>query len=252
MIRILIVEDEEPAAILLKKHLSEIANDIEIVAWVESVENAVSYLQNNPSPDLLMLDIQLADGLSFDIFKKVQVDSFVIFTTAFDEYAIKAFELNSVDYLLKPIDVDKLKRSIEKYRKLKAPSPGFNINKLIQTMESKSNTFKKRFLINMGSKIKSIETKDIACFYVLEKGCYLFTYEGRNYPVDFSLDKLESMVDPDLFFRINRQAMINFKAIDRISVLSKSRIRIETKPKSEIEMMVSSNKSHAFRLWLDR
>lgn len=252
MIKTLLVEDEEPAAIRLQKKLAEIADDIEIVQWVESVEGAVNYLQNNPAPDLILLDIQLADGLSFDIFNHVKVESFVIFTTAYDEYALKAFELNSIDYLLKPIDPEKLERSISKYRKLKTPQPDFNINALIQSMESKSENYKKRFLINMGSKIKSIETENIACFYVLEKGCYLETFEGRNYPVDFSLDKLENLVNPEYFFRINRQAMINFKAIDRISILSKSRIRIETNPKSEIEMMVSSNKSHAFRQWLDR
>jgi DNA-binding LytR/AlgR family response regulator len=252
MIKTLIVEDEEPAAIRLKKRLLEIADDIDIVGWVESVEDAVKFLQNNNAPDLLMLDIQLADGLSFDIFNQVQVDSFVIFTTAYDEYAIKAFELNSIDYLLKPVDAEKLERSIEKYRKLKSPTPSFNINELIQSMESKNDHYKKRFLVNMGSKIKSIETKNIAYFYVLEKACFLCSYEGRSYPVDFSLDKLESLVSNEHFFRINRQAMINFNAIDKISVLSKSRIRIETNPKSEIELMVSSNKSHAFRLWLDR
>ena len=252
MIKTLIVEDEEPAAIRLKKLLNEVADDIEIVNWVDSIEGAVKWLKVNPAPDLLMLDIQLGDGLSFEIFRQVQIESFVIFTTAYDEYAIKAFELNSIDYLLKPIDKEKLDRSIVKFRKLKSPTSQLTINELIQTIESKTGNYKKRFLINMGSKIKSIETKDIASFYVMEKSCFLSTLEGRSYPIDFSLDKLEGLLNPDLFFRINRQAMVNFHAIDKISVFSKSRIKLELNPKNEIEMLVSANKSHEFRMWLDR
>ena len=252
MIKTLIVEDEAPAATRLKKMLAEIANDILIVEWIDSVDEAVQWLRVNERPDLIMLDIQLADGLSFEIFKQVQIDSFVIFTTAYDEYAIKAFELNSVDYLLKPIDKEKLSRSIEKYRKLSTGSPQVDINALLQTISSKSEQYKKRFIINMGSKIKSIETCDVAYFYVMDKACFLCTFEGRSYPIDFSLDKLETLIDLDLFFRISRQVMINYKAIEKISIFSKSRIKIDTAHKSEIELLVSSNKSHPFRLWLDR
>jgi two-component system LytT family response regulator len=247
MIKTLIVEDEEPAAIRLKKLLNEVADDIEIVNWVDSIEGAVKWLKANPAPDLLMLDIQLGDGLSFEIFRQVQIESFVIFTTAYDEYAIKAFELNSIDYLLKPIDKEKLERSIAKFRKLKSPTSQLTINELIQTIESKTGNYKKRFLINMGAKIKSIETKDIASFYVMEKSCLLSTLEGRSYPIDFSLDKLEGLLNPDLFFRINRQAMVNFHAIDKISVFSKSRIKLELNPKNEIEMLVMTPRPASWR-----
>lgn len=252
MIKTLIIEDEEPAANRLKKILTELSSEIELLDCLDSVEKSIFWLQNHPSPDLLMLDIQLADGLSFDIFKHIKIDSFVIFTTAYDEYAIKAFELNSIDYLLKPIDKAKLALSIEKYKKLKGPTPQFNLNELVSAIQGKKGNYKKRFLINMGAKIKSVETDDIAYFYVLEKSAFLCTFDGKNYPIDFSLDKLEMLLDPELFFRINRQHMINFYAIERISVFSKSRIRIESKPKSEEELMVSANKSHEFRLWLDR
>lgn len=252
MIKTLLVEDEEPAAIRLSNLLHEIAHDIEIAAWVESIEAAVKWIKENPSPDLIMLDIQLADGLSFDIFKQVQIESFVIFTTAYDEYAIKAFELNSIDYLLKPINKSNLENSIKKFRKLSKPAPNFNINELITAIEGKKSNFKKRFLINIGSKIKSVETKDIAYFYVLEKNAFLKTKEGKNYPIDFSLDKLESLIDPEYFFRISRQNIVNYAFIDKISVFSKSRIKIETLPKSEHELLVSANKSHNFRIWLDR
>lgn len=252
MIKTLLVEDEEPAAIRLKKMLNQVADDIELLDWVDSVEGAIKYLENNDAPDLLMLDIQLADGLSFDIFKKVTVDSFVIFTTAYDEYAIKAFELNSIDYLLKPINKDKLERSLDKFRKLSTPTNHVSINDLIQTIEAKSGNYKKRFLINMGSKIKSVETKDVAFFYVMEKGTYLCTFQGKNYPVDFSLDKIEQLINPELFYRISRQAIVNYNAIEKINIFSKSRLKLETNPKSELELLVSANKSHDFRLWLDR
>ncbi len=252
MIKTLIIEDEEPAAVRLSSLLKGIDPQIQIINVIDSVERAVEWLSIHPHPDLLLLDIQLADGLSFDIFKSVSVDSFVIFTTAFDEYAIKAFELNSIDYLLKPIDKPRLSAAIDKYKKIKQPTPAFSITDLLAAMEQKKGSFKKRFLINMGSRIKSVETNDIALFYVLEKNAFLTTVEGKNYPVDFSLDKLEELLDPELFFRINRQQIIHYKAIDRITVFSKSRIRIEPNLKTDQELLVSTNKSHEFRQWLDR
>lgn len=252
MIKTLIIEDEDSAAIRLKSLLTDIAPDIEVLDCIDSIDDAVIWFNKNSDPDLLLLDIQLADGLSFDIFKKVSIESFVIFTTAYDEYAIKAFELNSIDYLLKPIDKDKLKHSIEKFRKLNKPTSQISINDLVSAIEEKKSNYKKRFIINIGSKIKSIETIDIAYFYVLEKSTYLRTIQGRNYPIDFSLDKLEILIDPDQFFRINRQNMINYKVIEKINVFSKSRIKITTTPLNEHDLLVSANKSHSFRLWLDR
>ncbi len=252
MIKVLLIEDEEPAALRLQKLISKLAPNFEIIDCIDSVSNAVQWFETNPAPNLLLLDIQLADGLSFDIFKKVKVDSFVIFTTAYDEYAIKAFELNSIDYLLKPVNEEKLAASIQKFNRLNGQNNLLNVNDLISSLESKKNTFKKRFLINMGSKIKSVETNNIAFFYVLEKSTFLCTTEGKDYPIDFSLDKLETLIDTDLFFRINRQIMVNFNAIKKINVLSKSRIKLETVQKCESEMLVSANKSHQFREWLDR
>ncbi len=252
MIKALIIEDEEPASVRLKNLLANVAPDIEVLNCLDSIESSVEWLKSNLAPDLIMLDIQLADGLSFDIFKQVDIYSFIIFTTAYDEYAIKAFELNSIDYLLKPIDKLKLERSIAKFRKLSKPAPQLNINELISAIESKKSNYKKRFLINIGSKIKSVETINIAYFYVLEKCTFLKTIQGKNYPIDFSLDKLELLINPDLFFRINRQNIINYNVIEKISVFSKSRIKIETIPQNEHELMVSANKSHSFRMWLDR
>lgn len=252
MIRVIIIEDEEPASKRLTKLINQLAPDFEILACLDSVKSSAEWLLTNPQPDLLFLDIQLADGLSFDIFKKINIESFVIFTTAYDEYAIKAFELNSIDYLLKPVNETRLQNSIDKFRRLSQSQTPFDINSLIASIAAKETSYKKRFLINMGSKIKSIEIHDIALFFVLEKSTFLTTTEGKNYPVDFSLDKLEVMVDPDQFFRINRQAIVSYSAIKNISVYSKSRIKIDINQKNDIDLLVSTHKSHAFREWLDR
>jgi DNA-binding LytR/AlgR family response regulator len=199
-----------------------------------------------------MLDIQLADGLSFEIFKKTNIDCFVIFTTAFDEYAIRAFEVNSIDYLLKPIDKSKLIKSINKFKKLRSDNPRIDFQQLINTLEGEKKKYKKRFLINVGNKIKSIETREAAYFYSLEKSTFLCTHENHHYPLDFSLDSLEVLIDPDDFFRINRQYIINFTSIGKIHILSKSRIKVEMIPPASDTLLVSTAKAHGFRQWLDR
>jgi DNA-binding LytR/AlgR family response regulator len=252
MIKALIIEDEKPAAQRLQKLLYEIAPDIELIAQLDCVSKAIEWFQINPAPELLIIDIQLGDGLSFDIFKKNKIDSFVIFTTAYDEYAIKAFELNSIDYLLKPVDQQKLASAIDKFRNMQLRTPTFDINSLIKSIEERKINYKKRFIVNIGNRIKSIETNDIVCFYMIDKSLFLLTNENKSLPIDFSLDKLETLLDPTQFFRVNRQQMVNFCFIDKISVLSKSRIKIETKPSLSEEILVSSAKSHLFREWLDR
>jgi two-component system, LytTR family, response regulator LytT len=252
MIKALFIEDEKPAATRLQKLLGDVAPEIELITTLDSVSQAIEWFKTNPAPDLLILDIQLADGLSFDIFRKVKIDSFVIFTTAFDEYAIKAFELNSIDYLLKPVDALKLAHAIGKFKMISKKQSGFDINALIKTIEERKTNYKKRFIVNIGSKIKSIEITDIVCFYMLDKSIFLYTNDGKSLPIDFSLDKLETLLDPEQFFRVNRQQMINYCYIDKINILSKSRIRIETKPELQEEILVSSAKSHPFREWLDR
>ncbi len=252
MIRTLIVEDEEPAAARLKKLLKDVEPAIEVLDVIDSVEGAVKWFEKNTPPDLLLLDIQLADGLSFDIFKKSRVDSFVIFTTAYDEYAIKAFELNSIDYLLKPVDKSKLERSIIKYRKLTESSQQVNIKALMETLEGRKSNFKKRFAVNIGSKIISIETRSVAYFYSMQKSTFLCTVDDHHYPLDFSLEHLEQLLDPEMFFRINRQAIIQFTSIAKIHILSRSRIKLETNPPAREDLLVSTARAHQFRLWLDR
>lgn len=251
MIRTLIIEDEAPAAKRLELLLNEIDLSIQIIGYLDSVSSAVEWFKANPHPDLLMLDIQLADGISFDIFKQVNIDSFIIFTTAYDEYAIKAFQLNSLDYLLKPIDKNKLTLSIEKYKRFKTATPALQIEELLLSMASKSNAYKKRFAISIGTKIKSIETKNIAFFESVEKSTFLHTLDGHSYPIDFSLDKLENLLNPEEFFRTSRQSIIQYAAIEKINILSKSRVQI-LPIGTKNEILVSTAKSHSFRKWLDK
>lgn len=252
MIRILIIEDEEPAAERLEKLLLDLDPEIEIIGKIDSVSAAVEWFRTNSHPDLLMLDIQLSDRVSFDIFKEVDVDASVIFTTAYDEYAIRAFDLNSIDYLLKPISSEKLKKSLDKFKKLHSGSRDINVEALLSAMKQGKDAYKQRFMISMGSRIRSIEAGHIGYFYSLDKSTFLCSDEGRNYPVDYSLDKLEELLDPDQFFRINRRFIVSYRSIEQVQVLSKSRIEVITKPPPEETLLVSAARSHAFRLWLDR
>jgi len=252
MIRTIIIEDELPAANRLEKLILETDPEFEIVARLESVSESVSWLIQHDHPDLIMLDIHLADGMCFEIFNSVQVDAFVIFTTAYDEYAIRAFELNSIDYLLKPVDRDKLAQALEKFKRLNNEGTLPDISMLLSAIEGNRKKFKERFAVNVGTGIKSIETSEIAYFFSLEKNTFLCTREGRSYPVDQSLDRLEELLDPDRFFRINRQYIINYHSIDKVKILSRSRVAIHTVPAFEEPQLVSTAKTHAFRMWLDR
>ena len=252
MIRTLIIEDEQPAANRLEKLLKKLNNEIEVLAVLDTVESALHWFQNNPAPDLIMLDIQLGDGLSFDIFSITKVESYVIFTTAFDEYAIRAFELNSIDYLLKPVSETKLSVSIDKFRKFQALSQTLNIQKLLETIENRNDKFKKRFVVSIANKIKVIEAGEIAYLFSREKNTFLCTVDNHQYPLEFSLDSLEEILNPEIFFRVNRQYIVQYRVINRISILSKSRIRIDILPAAAEEILVSTGRTTEFRHWLDR
>jgi DNA-binding LytR/AlgR family response regulator len=252
MIYTLIIEDEQLAATRLISLLKKLDAGIEIAGIVDTIESAVNWLKNHQKPDLIMLDIQLGDGISFEIFKKVKIDSHVIFTTAYDEYAIKAFELNSIDYLLKPVDENKLAISLGKYKRISSLAEKINIEKVIAAFEVRSDKFKKRFIVSIANKIKVIDTGEIAYFYSKEKNTFLCSSDNRHYPLEFSLDHIEMLVDPELFFRINRQFIVSFKTISKIEIMSKSRIRIETNPACKEEMLVSTARTSDFRDWLER
>ena len=252
MNRILIVEDEKPAANRISSLIKEVDPNAEIAGFTDSVSGTVQWMNQNPHPDLILLDIQLGDGLSFDIFRTVQTDSFIIFTTAYDEYALKAFQLNSVDYLLKPVKKTDLAVAYEKFTRFKGLPRPFNIQEIVNYIEKQKNNFKSRFIINIGNKLITVETRNIACFHTLGKSTFLTTFEGKNYPVDFSLDAVEKMVDPETYFRINRQTLLHFDAIKTIRVMSKSRIKLDLNIDLDEDTYVSFAKSPDFRKWLDR
>ena len=224
--KVLIIEDEPLAAEELVEMLSDIQPDIEILDKIDTVKNAIKWLKSSKARtlDLIFLDIHLADGNSFNIFEKVKVKTPIIFTTAYDQYAIKAFKLNSVDYLLKPIDKDDLADSIEKYEETHAQNMNMDFSSLLKAVQKKEVTYQKRFIVTTGEKIKSILTEDVAYFMSEGKYLHMIVKEGRRYIIDFTLTKLEQILPPERFFRINRKFIINFDAIkNMIKLLQKSR-----------------------------
>jgi two-component system, LytTR family, response regulator LytT len=251
--RILIIEDEEPAAKRLHKMLEELEPGSKVLEHIVSVSSAIEWFENNHAPDLVFSDIQLSDGLSFEIFKKVNPNSPIIFTTAYDQYAIEAFKVNSIDYLLKPIKKDDLKAAVQKYHKLKttAQTRPVDVSKLLETFAAQKADYKKRFVIRYGEHIKTINIDEVAYFYTEDKVNFLTTKEGRRYAIDYNLDSLEQMIDPKIFFRINRQYIIAIHAIAEMFAYSKSRVLVKLNPPAKHETIVSTERSGDFKLWLD-
>ena len=250
MINILIIEDEEPAANRLKKMVTELEPDANVLDNIVSVNSAIAWFKQNPSPDLIFSDIQLSDGLSFDIFKNVAVQCPVIFITAYDQYAIDAFKVNSIDYLLKPIKKDDLQVAINKFKKLNKSESSFDINKMLEVFNQPKAGYKTRFIVRYGEHIKTIKIEDAAYFYTEDKINFLITNEGRRYTIDYNLDALESTLDPKTFFRINRQFIISINAISEMFSYSKSRVLVKLNPPSKHETIVSTERSGDFKLWL--
>jgi len=248
--KVLIIEDENFAAEKLEMMLKEIDPTIEIIAKLGSIKESVKWLLQN-SADLLFLDIQLSDGISFSIFDQVAVNTPVIFTTAYDQYAIKAFQLNSISYLLKPIRKSDLADSFQKFKNLKSAF-SIDFDALLSQIQGKQPDFKKRFLIQIGEKIRKVEVSEIAYFYAMEKGCFLRTFSGNNYPSEYTLDKLETLLDPAHFFRINRKYLVNMDAISNMVAWSRGRVKLELKPKTdeEFDTIVSIARSSDFKKWL--
>lgn len=249
--KILIIEDEKPAARLLKRRVEKLGYQIH--KMLHSVEESVAWLKANPHPDLIFLDIQLSDGLSFDIFNQVKLSSSIIFTTAYDEYVLKAFKLNSVDYLLKPVDEEELKFAIDKFEKqFQQASSSFNLNELKSLFSSQqTENYKERFSIKIGTSIKIIETENIECFFSENKATYIHTKDNRNYVIDFSLEKVEDQLDPKKFFRINRGQIIHIDSIREITMYSNSRLKIVLNTYNELDLIVSREKVTDFKNWLE-
>jgi DNA-binding LytR/AlgR family response regulator len=243
-----IVEDEKPAARRLQRMLSK--EGLQVDVMLHSVTEGVEWFSKNQAPDLIFLDIQLSDGLSFEIFEHVEVKSAVIFTTAYDEYALKAFKLNSIDYLLKPLDEEELHAAILKFKKLhKKNSIDFDVEHFRELLTGK--TYKTRYTINVGQHLKIIETDEISCFYTENKATYLQNDEGRNYVMDTTLDTLEKELDTSHFFRINRQVIIQLKAIEDIIAYSNSRLKIKLKNFKTLELIVARERVKDFKNWLE-
>ena len=249
--KILIIEDEALAADKLEHMLKEVDSAINVLAKLGSIKESVKWLFQNTA-DLIFLDIQLSDGISFSIFEQVTINTPVIFTTAFDQYAIKAFQVNSISYLLKPIRKTDLADSLKKYQTLKSAF-SIDFDSLLASIQGREPDYKKRFLIQIGEKIRKIEVPEIAYFYVLDKGVYLRTFQGNNYPVEFTLDKLETILNPDIFFRINRKYMVNLESIANMVAYSRARVKLELKPKAddEYDTIVSIDRSAEFKKWLN-
>lgn len=250
--KVVIIEDEALAAERLEKMLADLDPEIHVAAKLGSVKESVKWLMAN-TPDLLFLDIQLSDGLSFSIFDQISLNTPVIFTTAYDQYAIKAFELNSIYYLLKPIRRDELSQGLNKYKSLKA-AMGIDFAGLLAAIGNRTPEYRKRFLIQIGDKFRKIETDEIAYFYALDKNVFIRTFEGTIFPAEQSLDSLEKAIDPALFFRINRQYIISMNSISKMYAWSRSRIKVILKPVPDdnAETIVSIDRAAEFRKWMDR
>lgn len=248
---VLIIEDEKLAIEKLESMLQETDPGIRVIARLGSVRESVSWLEQHTA-DLIFLDIQLSDGISFSIFEQVAVTTPIIFTTAYDQYAIKAFELNSIAYLLKPIRKKELEDSLKKLKSLKSTFT-IDFSALVSQLKGQETPFKKRFLVQIGDKIKKVEIAEISYFFVLEKSTYLRTFNGSNLPLDVSLDKLELQLDPSRFFRINRKYLVSMDAILHMTAWSRSRIKLELKPPAdnEFDSIVSVDRSAEFRNWLN-
>ncbi|NMH86280.1 LytR/AlgR family response regulator transcription factor [Flavivirga algicola] len=249
---VIIIEDEKPSARRLQRMLKTL--NMEAQTLLHSVEESIQWFQNNTHPDLIFLDIQLSDGLSFEIFESIEIKSAVIFTTAYDEYALQAFKLNSIDYLLKPIDEDDLAIAVKKYQERspqkQAVTLDFNdIKKLL--VNPIDREYKKRFSVKVGQHLKLINIDDIECFYSENKGTYLYTTEGRNYLLDTTLEHLENELEPQTFFRISRKFFVNINAIKDMVSYTNSRLQIKLNTYHEQEVVVARERVKDFKAWLE-
>lgn len=249
---VLIIEDEKPSARRLQRMLEK--QNVGVDKMLHNVQEAVEWFANNEHPDLIFLDIQLSDGLSFEIFDEVDVNSAIIFTTAFDEYALQAFKLNSIDYLLKPIDEEELEAAVKKYLARAPQTQNVQLNfddikkLLVNPVERE---YKKRFTTKIGQHIKMIPVDEIECFYSENKGTYAHTVDGRDYLLDTTLEQMEGEISPEVFFRISRKYYVNINAIKDIISYTNSRLQLKLNSYKEQEVVVARERVKDFKLWLE-
>ncbi len=250
MINVLIIEDEEPAAKRLQEMLLAVDSEIHVLDIIVSVSSAIKWFEQHKMPDLILMDINLADASSFEIFKSVEVNAPVIFTTAYNQFALEAFKVNSIDYLLKPLNIDDLKKAIEKFKAHHLKPIPKEMDILKQLLNTSFKEYQQRIIIRYGENIKAVAISDVAYFYTEEKFNFLTTFEKHTYPVDMNLDEIESILNPKIFFRINRQFIVNINAISKMTSYSKSRVKIVLNPPSHLETIVSTERSPNFKSWL--
>jgi len=254
--RVLIIEDERPAAERLSELILKTDPGMEILGILSSVKKSVEWLKTHPAPGLVFMDIQLADGLSFEIFGRTNLTSPVIFTTAYDEYALRAFKVNSIDYLLKPVDPAELRAALQKYHeRYDRPEAGqgaIDTAVFENILQALTDQYKQRFAVKVGEHIRSLPVEEILYFYSYDKATFLHTAGNKNYVVDYTLEQLEVLLDPRRFFRINRKYILSFASIKDIVSWSNSRLRIELVHGDDTDAIVSREKVNSFRKWLDR
>jgi len=247
---VIILEDESRAANYLERLIHKVAPEMKVMAKIESVRDAVPFLSTHAEIDLIFADVQLADGLSFEIFSQVMVKCPIIFTTAFDHYAIEAFKTNGIDYLLKPVEEERLKKAIEKTKMF---SSSLVLDKLLSiTNSSTGKPYKSRFMVKVGDKIKSIPIEEILAFYSLEKATYIHTTAKRDYCIDYSIDQLETLLDPEHCFRINRKYIVSIQACSNILAWTNSRLRLKIEGLNDDDIIVARERVQDFKDWLDR
>jgi two-component system response regulator LytT len=258
--KILIVEDEELAVKKLRKTLSEVDAEAEVVGVADSIIATVEWLESNPAPDLILMDIELSDGQSFEIFSRFPVKSAVVFTTSYDEYALKAFKVNSIDYLLKPIQKEDLGSALQKYKKMKemyaenGNKTGLNMDDLVKELQEKlqPKEFRKRFLVKHGQKLVSVEIDDIAYFFSDGRLNFFKTDDNRKFVVDYTMDELEDMLDPQKYFRISRAFYVSVRSINQIHDYFGNRLLLQLKPAVDKEAIVSREKVSDFKKWMGK
>ena len=251
--RVLLIEDENLTARRLEGQLLKYDPSIEVLAKLPSVAKAVEWLRTHPAPDLLFLDIHLEDDLGFRIFEQMQVRTPIIFTTAYDEYMIQAFKVNSIDYLLKPINYDDLVAAIEKYKALRQHFAAPDLSMLLQLVNKPAEpAYRDRFMVTVGTKLRSVEVSDIAYFFLEEKVTFLTTQQGSMLPLEYSLDKLTQLLNPRQFFRVSRQYLVSLGSIDSIHAYSVGKLRVELRPTPRHEVFVSGDRVTDFKDWLGK
>jgi len=256
MYKALIIEDEKPAVEHLQRLIGQLNMKIDILAIISSIDDALLWFDKHSLPDLIFLDIQLSDGLSFEIFNHVNITCPIIFTTAYEEYAIKAFKVNSIDYLLKPIGIEDLNYAINQFTsindKLKDTYTQAVKYKVDKVMKLLTNNYKSRFVVKMGMHIKSVEVEKINLFFSLEKSTFLLDNTGKTYDIDYSLEQIEELIDTKQFFRISRKYIVNINAIADIISYTSSRLKLKIANSKDDDILVSRSKMTEFRKWLEK